>query len=65
LQHKVNLGGLKRIVFLGGKITTLKNLGAKSVIKPCYYCYMDEIVDEDYEKDEEDINSLVLMSLCS
>jgi len=26
LQHKVNLGGLKRVVFLGAKITTLENL---------------------------------------
>jgi len=33
LQQKVNLGGLKRVVFFA-KITTLRNLGVKSVIKP-------------------------------
>jgi len=34
LQQKVNLRAWKKLFFLGVKITTLKNLEAKSVIKP-------------------------------
>ena len=35
LQHKVNLGGLERVVFFKGRKSQLwKTYGAKSVIKP-------------------------------